>query len=77
VVVGVYVWTHVDLGSLCGPSLMITPCINDSDRDSDSDSDTVTVICSDRLILLYTYLRVEGRGKERGLEPPSSWSWRI
>jgi hypothetical protein len=42
---------------------------NDSDRDSDSDSDM--------LILLYTYLRVEGRGKERGLEPRSSWNWRI
>jgi hypothetical protein len=28
-------------------------------------------------ILLYTYLRVEGRGNERGLEPPSSWDWKI
>jgi hypothetical protein len=23
VVVGFYMWTHVDLGSLCGPSLMV------------------------------------------------------
>jgi hypothetical protein len=56
--------------------------IIDSDRLSISDSDRLIINDNDRLIInedrlsLHLYLR-EGRGKERGLEPPSSWSWRI
>jgi hypothetical protein len=60
--------------------------ISDSDRLSISYSDRLIINESDRLIIsdgfsdrlsLHLYFREVERGKERGLDPPSSWSWRI
>jgi hypothetical protein len=42
VVVGVYVWTHVDLGSLCGPSFYVEPVSKWTQFDDDDVSMIVT-----------------------------------